>query len=106
RTTSCRHQWTQPCVAFRARSRCVDLPGDDCAYGCAYRLVSVTCILLQLLAESIRVRCGTFPTYAVGCGSSSRTFNPKVAGSIPARPLRNNLHKSTFTPAAVSVQLT
>jgi hypothetical protein len=34
------------------------------------------------------------------------TFNPKVAGSRPARPIRNCLHKAMFALGAVSVQLT
>jgi hypothetical protein len=60
--------------------------GDTCAYGCAYRLVSVTCIWLQLVANAIPTRCSTFPCVSVRCSLLSRTFNPKVAGSSPARP--------------------
>jgi hypothetical protein len=60
--------------------------GDKCAYGCAYRLVSATCSLLQFVAETIPARCSMYPFQAARFSPSSRTFNPKVAGSIPARP--------------------
>src|SRR6266511_3638613 len=53
---------------------------------CAYRLVSVRCVLLQFVAMPIGVSCSPFRFDAVRFSSSSRTFNPKVAGSIPARP--------------------
>src|SRR6266511_1523468 len=62
---------------------------------CAYRLVSVRCVLLQFVAMPIGVSCSPFRFDAVRCSSSSRTFNPEVAGSNPARPIRKGLQIAT-----------
>jgi hypothetical protein len=45
----------------------------------------------KLVAETIPPRCSRFPFRAVRCSLLSRTSNPKVAGSIPARPIENSL---------------
>jgi hypothetical protein len=62
-------------------------PGDKCAYRSAYRFVSIRCNTLQFVATSIGTSCSTFQFRSVRCSLLSRTFNPKVAGSIPARPI-------------------
>jgi hypothetical protein len=62
--------------------------GDKCAYGCAYRLVSARCYSPHLVAASRRLVRRHFQFAAARCSSFGRTFNPKVAGSIPARPTR------------------
>jgi hypothetical protein len=54
---------------------CVARAGDECAYGCAYRLVSVSYILLQFVASTIRTSCSEFPSAAVRFSLLSRTFN-------------------------------
>jgi hypothetical protein len=54
---------------------------------CGYRLVSVNCALLQLAATIVCGSCSRFQPRALCCSSLSRTFDPKVAGSIPARPV-------------------
>jgi hypothetical protein len=56
-----------------------------------YRLVSAARNSLQLGAAAKPVRCSHFQLAAAGRSRSGRTFNPKVAGSIPARPIRNSL---------------
>src|ERR1051325_8555129 len=43
---------------------------------------------------------------ASSCRRSGRTFNPKVAGSIPARPIRNCLHTGFLALPTVSGQPT
>jgi hypothetical protein len=63
--------------------------GDKCAYGCAYRFVSASFILLHFVATIVRGSCSTFRCLPACCSSLSRTFNPKVAGSIPARPIES-----------------
>jgi hypothetical protein len=47
----------------------------------------MTCSSLQLASASTRSRCRQFQLRAVCCRGSARTFNPKVAGSNPARPI-------------------
>jgi hypothetical protein len=59
-----------------------------CAYGCAYRLVSRGGHSLLFVATSRRLICRHFPRTSACCGLFGRTFNPKVAGSSPARPIR------------------
>jgi hypothetical protein len=54
-------------------------------YECEYGVVSATCDSVQLLAFSNTPRCRHFQLYAACCIGFRRTFNPKVAGSIPAR---------------------
>ena len=44
------------------------------------------CIQLQLVAESFCGSCSQIELAATRCSDIGRTFNPKVAGSIPARP--------------------
>jgi hypothetical protein len=61
---------------------------DNRAYACAYRFVSARCLLLQFAATTIRVICSALQCRTACFSSSSRTFNPKVAGSNPARPMR------------------
>ena len=65
---------------------------------CAYRLVSAGRLLLQFVATMTSSICSTFQSRAARCSLSSRTFNPKVAGSIPARPIdlqgKGELHAS------------
>jgi hypothetical protein len=62
---------------------------------CAYRLVSARCSSLQFVATMIRAICSAFQFAAACCSLSSGTFNPKVAGSIPARPMANSLQIPT-----------
>ena len=52
-----------------------------------YGLVSAPCSSLLLVATSHCRRCSHFQVGTVCWSDSSRTFNPKVAGSIPARPI-------------------
>jgi hypothetical protein len=73
---------------------------DNRAYACAYRLVSATCNLLQFAATTIRLICSALQFRTACFSSSSRTFNPKVAGSSPARPTQT-LHE----PSAVLSRL-
>ena len=47
-------------------------------YRCAYRLVSVGCILLQFVAIVNDGSCSTFQSFAVRFSSFARTFNPKL----------------------------
>jgi hypothetical protein len=42
---------------------------------------------LQFAATTIRAICRLFQLLAFGRSFFGRTFNPKVAGSIPARPI-------------------
>ncbi len=49
---------------------------------CAYRLVSVRCVLLQFVAMPIGVSCSPFRFDAVRFSSSSRTFNPTSFAGI------------------------
>jgi hypothetical protein len=73
----------------RARGLCVELVasgGDKCVYGCAYRLVSTGCDSLQFVAASKRTVCRQFQ-FAAACYRLGRTFNPKVEGSNPSRPI-------------------
>jgi hypothetical protein len=60
---------------------------DSRAYACAYRFVSARCLLLQLAATTIPLICSALQFRTACFSSSSRTFNPKVAGSNPARPM-------------------
>jgi len=46
------------------------------------------CVLLQFVAVRIGRICSTFRLLAARCSLSTRTFNPEVAGSSPARPIR------------------
>jgi hypothetical protein len=43
---------------------------------------------LQFAATITRAICRLFQLLALGRSFFGRTFNPKVAGSIPARPIR------------------
>ena len=54
----------------------------------AYRLVSARCCSLQLVCNDDSSDLLTFQSLAVRFSLSSRTFNPKVAGSIPARRMK------------------
>jgi hypothetical protein len=66
-----------------------------CAYKCAYRLVSIRCFLFQFVATLIGRIYSSFQLRAARFSLSGRTFNPKDAGSIPARPIENSLHTDT-----------
>src|SRR6266404_5830411 len=74
----------------RHGAACVDaavvLEVNDCEYQWEYRLVSATRIQLRLVAAPICHSCSEFQLFATRRNHSARTFNPKVAGSIPARP--------------------
>jgi hypothetical protein len=63
-------------------------------YECAYSLVSGYCASFQMVATYKRLICSTFPLTAAGRSSFARTFNPKVAGSIPARPMTRSACKT------------
>ena len=56
-------------------------------YGWEYRLVSGTCSILQFAAAPIPGSCRLFQLVAVRRNRSGKTFNPKVVGSIPTRPI-------------------
>jgi hypothetical protein len=58
------------------------------AYGCTHRLVSAGRNLTLLAATTLGPICSTFQAHAGRCSSTAWTFNPKVAGSNPARPMR------------------
>jgi hypothetical protein len=55
---------------------------------CAYRLVSGGGSWLQFVATMNGAICSKFQLRAARRSSSSRTFNPKAAGSNPARPIQ------------------
>jgi hypothetical protein len=59
-------------------------------YGWEYRLVSGTCSILQFAAASTPGSCRLFQFVAVRRKHSGKTLNPKVVGSIPTRPIREN----------------
>jgi hypothetical protein len=69
---------------------------DNCAYACAYRFVSARCLLLQFAGTTIRVICSALQFRAACFNSSSGTFDPKVAGSNPARPTSEVPANGTF----------
>ena len=53
-----------------------------------------TCISLRFGTESLRRNCRHFQPAASLCRRFVKTFNPKVAGSIPARPSKKNLENA------------
>src|SRR5262245_2042271 len=55
--------------------------GYERVYECVYRLVSISCLRLRLVATPARPICSIFLFVAFGGSSFARTFNPKVAGS-------------------------
>ncbi len=55
-------------------------------YGWEYRRVSVIVSILQFAAATTPNGCRLFQLAATRRRRSGKTFNPKVAGSIPARP--------------------
>ena len=59
-------------------------------YGWEYRLVSGTCNMLQFAAAMTPGTCRLFQFVAVCRNRSGKTLNPKVVGSIPTRPIREN----------------
>ena len=61
-------------------------PAATLSVRCAYRPVSVGCSSLQFVAVPKAVSCRQIQSAAVCCHLRGWTFNPKVAGSIPARP--------------------
>jgi hypothetical protein len=61
--------------------------GDACAYECAYRLVSADRFSPQFVATTNWPICSIFRLGANDFTLFGRTFNPKVAGSNPARPI-------------------
>jgi hypothetical protein len=52
---------------------------------------------LQFAATTIRAICRLFQLLAFGRSFFGWTFNPKVAGSIPARPIWNGLFAATLS---------
>jgi hypothetical protein len=68
----------------------VVLSDDGREYEWEYGLVSATCSSLQSASASTRGRCRQFQLRTVCCSGSSRTFNPKVTGSNPVRPIRRS----------------
>ena len=58
-----------------------------CAYRCAYTYVSAGGASLQLVASSHCPICRSFLLASGRCSSFARTFNPRGAGSSPARPM-------------------
>jgi len=60
-------------------------------YGWEYRLVSGTCNIPQFHAATIPGSCRLFQVVAVRRRHSDKTFNPKVGGSNPPRPIRKTL---------------
>jgi hypothetical protein len=77
---------TIPSPSLRSILTSVVLSDDEREYEWEYGLASMTCSSLQLASASTRYRCRQFQLRAVCCRGSARTFNPKVAGSNPARP--------------------
>ncbi len=67
------------------------LAGRRCEYEWEYGPVSATCISLYFVAALDWPTCRRFQLSAVRRSCSSRTFNPKVAGSSPARPIIEEL---------------
>jgi len=65
-------------------------------YGREYRRVSGTCNTPQFAAAEIPCPCRLFQLVAVACSRFGKTFDPKVAGSIPARPIRDACQASLF----------
>jgi hypothetical protein len=63
----------------------------------------MTCSSLQLASASTRSRCRQFQLRAVCCRGSARTFNPKVAGSNPARPISAGAGVAVVALAGVAV---
>ena len=74
-----------------------------CVYRCAYRLASATRSSLQLRAAVIRSFCSFFQFIGTEGSLFRWTFNPKIAGSRPARPIRFAGILSEATPACVRV---
>jgi hypothetical protein len=54
---------------------------------CAYKIVSRGCSLLQFAASRIRAICSIFQVRVTRRSSFFWTFNPKVGGSNPPRPI-------------------
>jgi hypothetical protein len=57
-------------------------------YESEYRLVSAVCIPFHFPATSLRTGCRHFRSAAFTCARVVETFNPKVVGSIPTRPIK------------------
>jgi hypothetical protein len=76
--------------------------GDACAYECAYRLVSADRFSPQFVATTNWPICSIFRLGANDFTLFGRTFNPKVAGSNPARPIATSgAEVSTECPTIV-----
>jgi hypothetical protein len=60
---------------------------DGREYEWEYGLVSATCSSLQFASASTRGRCRQFQLRTACFRGSARTFNPKVTGSNPVRPI-------------------
>jgi hypothetical protein len=60
---------------------------NTCEYRCAYGRVSERYGSLHLVAVIIPPGCKCLQSDVACCSHSRRTFNPKVAGSTPARPI-------------------
>jgi len=46
---------------------------------------------VAVAATTTRAICRLFQFLALGCSFFGRTFNPKVVGSIPTRPIKKDL---------------
>jgi len=79
----------RPRVNADPRQACrVVLPANALRVRCAYRFVSAGCVSLQFVSTTSVAICSVFQCRAVRFSSSTRTLNPQVAGSNPARPMR------------------
>jgi hypothetical protein len=76
--------------------RCCPVRQQARAYRCAYKLVSATRNLLQLDATENRRECSLFLLPATSFILFRWTFNPKVVGSIPTRPIGKCLDHGIF----------
>jgi hypothetical protein len=79
------------------RPRDGELAASAMEYESEYRLVSASCSSLYLRAEPLRASCRHFHPAALACRRLAKTFNPKVVGSIPTRPIQGS--DSTATRA-------
>jgi hypothetical protein len=66
-----------------------------------YRVVSATCGSLQSAAVLTCWGCRSFQLLAITCSRLRETFNPKVVGSIPTRPIEEVTANRWFFTAAV-----
>jgi hypothetical protein len=101
------HSQSSHARASRPRQRASATPRSVVHTANASRVRWAQARLHMLHLASVRCNvddgsCSTFQSCAVRFSLSSRTFNPKVAGSIPARPIRERPVKRALV---VSVQV-